>query len=1089
MKQTTLFAKLVLLLVLVGALALAGCGGDDGLSAEDQARIADAEAAAAAAAAEQAAAEEAARLAAEKAAEEEAARLAAEEAARQAAQAETARLGRIEAARTAIAAAATAEAAQMAYDAVKDEATATESAALMQAVADRTAALALMDSRTQQMMALAAAAANVDVTAFDLTTDAGIAAAEALLAALEMALDAATDVSDADKAMYQSQFNAASLPVMTARAESDRMGRIAAAMTAIAMAATMEDAQMAFDDVADEATLTEAQALQQALDMRATELATMDRANQQMMALSTAAGNVDLSDLSTQDAVNAASTAIAALEVALAAAVDVSDANKATYQATVDAGKMAVMTAQGVLDHASQTMALSNAVMDLNAIDLGNLTTQGAIDDAQAAIDALQAALDAATELSDAEKAAALADLATATRTVLMAQGRVDIAGQMAALTAAVTALDAIDLDNLMTQDQIDAANKAIVTLELALEAAADVTDPQKVDATVDVTLAKRKVMAAQTALDENIDTQKMALTTAGDALGMIDLTDLSDQANIDAANTAIADLQAALDGATHVDDADKSMYQTQLDTATETVRMVETGMDLSGRIASHRSAITNAVAMAQAAVGKVNDTASDEDVTDADNAIAGLEQVIAAAAVDLPDGDIDLAMANGALAVLKPVLDVAKDSRTKAMAEAMAEAEKMRNEMMEETAAKLFAGISAQSGAGDGVTFSADDRDAFYNTAGDAILVVIGDGTTPPTAATATLSEDEDTMVADNHGWEGKRYTDPAGGDMYEAVVYSNVGDPTMGLKFGSAAAVADPPTGDFQYQLTEGELANSVLTANPARIDFTGITRTAGMETFELPDPNTGNAQDIFAPGTFHGVPGNYICDTGAGRDAACSATVAADGFTLTSNWTFKPGDPNARVTEMDDGDYASYGWWLLKEDNDGDFTASAFVDEMGTVAAATGLDRLNGTAKYMGGAAGKYALRSSTGGTNDAGHFTARAMLEANFTNNTAATAITGTIDMFIGADGESRDWSVKLNGSDIGDDGGIGNAGDGTDNVATVWTIGGAAADASGNWTGTLRNNGTDLVPQVATGTFYSEYNGAGRMVGAFGVNKQ
>ena len=31
MKQTTLFAKLVLLLALVGALALAGCGGDDGL--------------------------------------------------------------------------------------------------------------------------------------------------------------------------------------------------------------------------------------------------------------------------------------------------------------------------------------------------------------------------------------------------------------------------------------------------------------------------------------------------------------------------------------------------------------------------------------------------------------------------------------------------------------------------------------------------------------------------------------------------------------------------------------------------------------------------------------------------------------------------------------------------------------------------------------------------------------------------------------------------------------------------------------------------------------------------------------------------
>ena len=84
--------------------------------------------------------------------------------------------------------------------------------------------------------------------------------------------------------------------------------------------------------------------------------------------------------------------------------------------------------------------------------------------------------------------------------------------------------------------------------------------------------------------------------------------------------------------------------------------------------------------------------------------------------------------------------------------------------------------------------------------------------------------------------------------------------------------------------------------------------------------------------------------------------------------------------------DGDYASYGWWIHKAANDGAFTASAFVDEKGTVAPATGLNALNGMATYMGGAAGKYALASSTGGTNDAGHFTARATLEADFNANT-------------------------------------------------------------------------------------------------------
>ena len=139
-------------------------------------------------------------------------------------------------------------------------------------------------------------------------------------------------------------------------------------------------------------------------------------------------------------------------------------------------------------------------------------------------------------------------------------------------------------------------------------------------------------------------------------------------------------------------------------------------------------------------------------------------------------------------------------------------------------------------------------------------------------------------------------------------------------------------------------------------------------------------------------------------------------------------------------------------------------------------------------MGGAAGKYALASSTGGTNDAGHFTARVTLQADFTNNTEATAITGTIDDFHGADGMNRNWSVKLNGSAIADGGGIGDA---AATAGTEWTIDGTAAADSGSWSGSLMNQPADGdgVPQVATGTFYTEYGTAGRMVGAFGANKQ
>ena len=187
-----------------------------------------------------------------------------------------------------------------------------------------------------------------------------------------------------------------------------------------------------------------------------------------------------------------------------------------------------------------------------------------------------------------------------------------------------------------------------------------------------------------------------------------------------------------------------------------------------------------------------------------------------------------------------------------------------------------------------------------------------------------------------------------------------------------------------------------------------------------------------------------------------------------------------------------YASYGWWLHKSEDGETFTASAFAENRGTVLAAASIDTLQGTATYMGGAAGKYSLRGDTGGTNDAGHFTARAMLEADFGDD----MITGTIDNFMGADGESRNWSVELmeqginsTGTILGDDG---NGSAGTDEKMTKWTIDGTAGAAGGQWSGTLYDNGDDGVPKVGTGTFHSTYGHGGndgRMVGAFGVNVQ
>ncbi len=148
-------------------------------------------------------------------------------------------------------------------------------------------------------------------------------------------------------------------------------------------------------------------------------------------------------------------------------------------------------------------------------------------------------------------------------------------------------------------------------------------------------------------------------------------------------------------------------------------------------------------------------------------------------------------------------------------------------------------------------------------------------------------------------------------------------------------------------------------------------------------------------------------------------------------------------------------------------------------------TGLDTLQGKATYRGGAVGKYALSSSTAGTNDAGHFTARATLKADFSDS----SITGTIDQFMGADGMSRDWSIELKEAAINTavpgisdnpHGDITRAADDD----TVWVIGETAAEASCEWSGKLRYNGDDGVPKVATGAFYTTYGQDGKMVGAF-----
>ncbi len=436
----------------------------------------------------------------------------------------------------------------------------------------------------------------------------------------------------------------------------------------------------------------------------------------------------------------------------------------------------------------------------------------------------------------------------------------------------------------------------------------------------------------------------------------------------------------------------------------------------------------------------------------------------------DLGDSIADL---QAQLATLQQQVTAAEEAARMAAEEAARKAAEEAAAMMAATAAKLYTGINAPSAT----------AAAAYDTTDNSLLQV--------TRGTAEfdLSEDEDTTVDGRHGWAGQRFahtvpSDAAdgAGDTYEARVYSHVGDPTEGAKFNDSA------NGGYTLNADDQIADVASVTGYAGLVASASFDQSAGTKTFDLAE----NREYVELGGTFNGVPGTYTCvPTAIATDRdTCGSTKAAMGFTLIGGtWTFEPNDPEARLKNVPDNVYASYGWWLHKSKDGKTYTASAFHAYRGTDAGTVGIADLRGSATYTGGAAGKYALSSTTGGTNDAGHFTADVELTATFAED---HKISGTVDNFIGGDGMARDWSVALNDSVIADAGAIaGDPEDSTDTGAqmTVWTIGGVAADASGQWSGDLREQGDDGVPAIATGTFHSVYGRDGAMVGAFGANKQ
>ncbi len=627
------------------------------------------------------------------------------------------------------------------------------------------------------------------------------------------------------------------------------------------------------------------------------------------------------------------------------------------------------------------------------------------------------------------------------------------------AINAAQTAVRDLDLDSM--DDAIAAAQAYIDAIAVAIEAGDDVPAHELADA-----------RAMRDGIQMDLDAREMANGKVNELTDNLATATAKVSELTDELGTATAKVDE-LNGELAMANSEKDDLQDKLTAANATVEDLTTKL---GTATTERDSLQTQLTAANATVEDLTaklGTATDK-VDELNGELADANSMVATLTAARDDYKAKLDAANEELADLRQQMEEEKETA--------ADKERLA------TAAKLFAAISPASG--DLTTTADGDRAAQIDVSGTGgaptISVNYGGGETGGTPNSVELGLDKDTPVADHRGWKGNRYVekDDDGKVITEARVYSDE-NPTPGKPFDD----------EYSDNLSaEGVLDTATTEAAANRVASARFDQTAGVKEFKLPTNNIA----VQIPGTYHGVSGTYSCRP---ADAStCAANVVADGFTLGGTaddnnaftadggtWTFKPTNAKATVMEGADGMYAVYGWWLRKPTADGAWTASAFASYYGTPETITALDTaLSGSATYTGGAAGKYALSSTTGGTNEAGHFTARATLEADFNTE----MITGTIDNFMGVGG-AKDWSVALQKSGFSPAGQIRGADGANDStpMKTVWTMDGTAATASGHWKGDFREVGATGVPKVVTGDFYTEFGNSGKMVGGFGAKTE
>ena len=438
---------------------------------------------------------------------------------------------------------------------------------------------------------------------------------------------------------------------------------------------------------------------------------------------------------------------------------------------------------------------------------------------------------------------------------------------------------------------------------------------------------------------------------------------------------------------------------------------------------------------------------------------------------------------------------EAAEAARKAAEAEANRKAAEAEAKAMAAAGKALRAALAGTSATTNALDNLPDTNRAPLTSAGLAIAAVADAGTLTGAIPAVTLKAGESAGALGS--WNGVHYAhvNPGTKVSNAALVYNNKGAATsapfsgVGGKYTSQIIPDEGATqGHIELDRTDG-------TTPVTRAVATAFVHS-GIQTHDLPKDATA----LTFRGTYDGAPGEFRCS----GTAPCTSTNDGKGSpsALGGTWHFKP-DVGAMAQTADTA-YLYYGWWLSNDKNGDPTAASAFTGVVGTIPdLATNPLSATGSATYSGNAAGKFAMSNPLDGTGSAGHFTANAMLTAKFGANAAPNngGVSGTIDNFRLNDGtEDPGWSVSLNRAVWSGNGAFTSTANPANTTAegTVWSINGNSAPESGEWSGQAYDelpgtvaaggDGSNIATTV-TGQFYSEFSTIGRMVGAFGADKQ